>query len=74
MTTQAQTLTHAPLPSSETLRLSQRDSASAEQLLHVEAMKYDSQQNLISGSSLWQSKVSAVFIYFVICPAIVLAL
>lgn len=37
-------------------------------------MKYDLQQNLISGSSLWQSKVSAVFIYSVICPARVRAL
>lgn len=46
----------APPPSSETL---QYYNASAQQLLHQEA-KYDVQQNLISGSSLWQNQVSAV--------------
>lgn len=53
--------TRASPPSAEALRYYKGDPASPETITPRRAVTCDLRQNLISGSSLWQSEVSAVF-------------
>lgn len=57
----AHALTRASAPSGEALRYYKGDPASPETIAPRRAVTCDLRQNLISGSSLWQGKVSAVF-------------